>query len=409
MNAPSDELNDALVAVMWPRFGPYHVARLDAAARLFQGRSCRIIGIETAEAESTYSWEPIEAPPRVRRETLFPGAEYSKLASRSLRSAARDALARVDPAAVAVCGWSLVEAREAIAWCRRNGRGAILMSDSKRDDAPRRPWRERIKSRIVSLCDAGLVAGSPHKEYLVELGMPSDAVFMGYDVVGNDYFSQAAASLHDSLPAHSRELGARRFFLASNRFIPRKNLSALLAAYARYREAVGDAAWDLVLLGDGPGRKFVEEAIERFGLRGVHLAGFRQVHELPAYYAAAACFVHPAMQDQWGLVVNEAMACGLPVLVSKTAGCRYDLVEEGGNGWTFDPSSADDVARALFRMHHLPPARRREMGERSRLIIADWGPDRFAHALWQAACVAVERARQREPGLALVDRLILRG
>src|SRR5262249_59830905 len=106
----------------------------------------------------------------------------------------------------------------------------------------------------------------------------------------------------------------------------------------RYRAAAGTAAWKLVLLGEGEQRAKLEGLRDALGLRNdVSMPGFKQYDELPAYYGLASAFVHTSTTEQWGLVVNEAMAAGLPVLVSERCGCGPDLVREGVNGFTFDP------------------------------------------------------------------------
>jgi glycosyltransferase involved in cell wall biosynthesis len=258
------------------------------------------------------------------------------------------------------------------------------MSDSKKDDAPRRWWKEWLKARLVRRFDSALVAGDPHRDYVNELGVNRERIFLGYDVVDNDYFRRETADIRREadrwrseweLPAH--------YFLVVSRFLERKNLSRLLDAYAAYQERSTDP-WDLVIAGGGPREDILHEKAASLGLAGVHWPGFVQLQELPRYYGLASCLVMPSTVDQWGLVVNEAMASGLPVLVSRTAGCRYNLVQEGANGYLFDPFSTPDMARALERMAALPLSERQAMGQQSRAIIDRWNPDRFARGLWQA-------------------------
>ncbi|MDX1548697.1 MAG: glycosyltransferase, partial [Rhodothermales bacterium] len=114
---------------------------------------------------------------------------------------------------------------------------------------------------------------------------------------------------------------------------------------------------------------------------------------LPVYYGRAGGFVHPAHNDQWGLVVNEAMAAGLPVLVSTRAGCAQDLVHDGENGFRFDPADPAALARLLARLA-APETDRAAMGRRSREIIARWSPERFAEGLHRAAEAGRDRARR---------------
>jgi glycosyltransferase involved in cell wall biosynthesis len=161
----------------------------------------------------------------------------------------------------------------------------------------------------------------------------------------------------------------------------------------------------LVLLGDGPLRDTVDTQLSTLNLHGhVHLPGFKQYPDLPAYYGLAGAFVHASAVEQWGLVVNEAMASGLPVLVSNRCGCAQDLVRDGENGFTFDPYDVEELAQKMFRLATFG-IRLSIMGQASRRIIADWGTDRFAEGL----VAATEKALEIGPRPASVlDRAILR-
>jgi glycosyltransferase involved in cell wall biosynthesis len=134
------------------------------------------------------------------------------------------------------------------------------------------------------------------------------------------------------------------------------------------------------------------------------LAGFRQYDELPAYYGLASAFVHASTTEQWGLVVNEAMASGLPVLVSEHCGCAPDLVENGVNGFTFDPYDVQALAALMQRVAAMTEVRRTAMARAGQRIIADWGPERFADGLMQAAEAAL---RQAPPAPSWFDQALL--
>ena len=128
-----------------------------------------------------------------------------------------------------------------------------------------------------------------------------------YDVVDNDGLAQASAELRRT-PGAEHNLPAR-YFLYVGRLAPEKNLGTLLEAYFAYRAAGG--SWSLVLVGDGPERaQLLEQAAAFPYVCDVHFCGHRGSVELPPYYAFAGCFVLPSTREPWGLVVNEAMACG---------------------------------------------------------------------------------------------------
>jgi 1,2-diacylglycerol 3-alpha-glucosyltransferase len=373
------------VAVIFHRFGPYHRARLAAAARVFD-----VLGVEEAPETSEYDWDEVGTGDAFRRITLLGRGDRPVQPAREIARRTTAVLEREQPVAVVIPGWSDPAALAALRWGLENGVPAVVMSESTSFDEPRRGWKEWIKTRVVRRCAAGLVGGEPHAEYLAALGMPRERIFSGYDAVDNTHFAfGAAAARADGEIARARLLLPERYFLASSRFVPQKNLSGLLTAYTAYRRTVGSGAWKLVLLGDGPLRPALTEQIAALDLAtDVLLPGFKQYGELPAYYGLASAFVHASTTEPWGLVVNEAMAAGLPVLVSERCGCVRELVVEGENGWTFPP--ADPAALTVFftRTAACDASALAAMGAASQRRIADWSPEAFAANLERAVLTA---------------------
>ncbi len=381
------------IVIVFARFGPYHLARLNAAGRVFSKLGARMIGIEIARRGGSYAWDPTECTGCVERVTLFPDNQYQMLSRREVARSLNVALNCIAPEVVAVPGWQCAEALAGLNWSRKNGRRSICMSDSKADDAPRHWWKEWVKTRIVRRFDAGLVAGAPHRDYIRALGMSADRIATGYDVVDNEYFERECQGIREATNDWRESLDLRvPFFLVVARFIAVKNLDRLLAAYAQYRSLTPSSPWHLVIAGDGELRADLHARAHHLELDGLHWPGFLQYSELPKYYGTASALIFPSVKDTWGLTVNEAMAAGLPVLVSRLAGCRYDLVDDGENGFLFNPYHIDDMASAMIRMSALPAAIRETMGRRSREIISEWGPDRFADGLLQAVRVSTGTA-----------------
>jgi 1,2-diacylglycerol 3-alpha-glucosyltransferase len=389
------------VAVLFHRIGPYHLARLEAA-----GARCGLTAVELSAMDGTYAWSPVDGAPNFTRLTLF-AEDVDRRSRIELRRSVHDALAVADPEVVAIPGWSHPGALSALLWCLQNGRPAVLMSESGMHDDVRRRAREAAKRQVVRLFSSAVVGSASHGAYARALGLSADTVFSGYDIVDNEHFARGATRARLGGERWRERLGLpARFFLASSRFIPKKNLARLLDAYARYRGRTGDDAWRLVLLGDGALRAEVERRIAQLDLAGaVILPGFQQYDELPRYYALASAFVHASTTEQWGLVVNEAMASGLPVIVSERCGCAPDLVQDGVNGFTFDPYDVDELASLMQRIAAMTDEQRHAMGRAGQRIIADWGPERFADGLMQAVQVALRRP---PPQAAWFDQALLR-
>ena len=411
------------VALLFDNFGPYHWARAAAAAGC-----CDLLAVQFGSTSDTYAWAQ-EAGGKAALRTLNPDGPSTALPGVDMRKRLEPVLADFGPDAVMVPGWSSREALMALRWCGATGTPAVAMSESTPWDAPRTRCREAIKRRLLRLFSAALVGGSPHADYVLQLGIPLDRVFLGYDAVDSSYFAAEAARHRAGVPPLCRP-----YFLSSNRFVKRKNLLRLIEAYAAYlklgrghttalQPPVCDC-WNLCLLGGGEQEPALLARCQALGLKVIETApwdsaltpdscplspgivffpGFRQINELPRFYAHAGCFIHPALTEPWGLVVNEAMASGLPVVVSNRCGCAPDLVQDGVNGSTFDPYKVEELAQLMLRVaaFNFPLS---AFGDASKRIVSDWGPERFAAGFKAAADKAVEVGPVRP---VLGDRLLL--
>lgn len=374
----------SLVVLQWPSFGPYHTARLKACATAAP-EGTEVVGLAVAGQVQGRPWKPEAGSGAPRVETLFPDAMYHELPKARVWKAMGKVLDELNPSLVGISGYGMTDSRAALEWACRHGATKLMMTESKADDAPRKWWKEWLKRRLVGRFDSALCGGSPHRAYLEELGMAPGQIFDRYDVVDNDRFRQAAGKVRED-PEPFRDLPGLDqegpFFLASSRFIERKNLSRLITAFADYRQD-NPAGWRLVILGTGPDEESLRQQVKENRIPEVTFAGFQQFHSLVAYYALAGAFIHPALQEQWGLVVNEAMACGLPILCSSTVGACHDLVRDGENGWRFEPGDTRSIQDALDKMAAAP--NHMAMGDRSLEIISEWTPAHFARNFWAAA------------------------
>jgi len=394
------------VAVIFHRLGPYHVARLRAAARSFE-----VIAIEQSAETAEYGWQKVATPESVTRLTLSANDWGHRRDAKSIDQIAK-ALNSITPLrAVAIPGWSNPTALAALRWCVAQNMPCVVMTESGASDKSRSRSSEWIKTQILTLCSAALAGGSRHRDYLLELGIKRDRIFLGYDAVDNDHFecgAQAARTNADGVRA--RLSLPEKYFLASARFLPKKNLVTLLRAYADYVRRSPALGWDLVLLGDGPLRSQLVAECESLRIIGkVHLPGFVQYDELPMYYALAGAFVHASISEPWGLVVNEAMASGLPLIVSRKCGCVPELLEEARNGFSFSPEDVDELATLLLRMATFSDAERELMARRSGKIIGSWSVERFANGLRDAVTAAECAPRKSKLATArfLLSGLIL--
>jgi 1,2-diacylglycerol 3-alpha-glucosyltransferase len=393
------------LAVLFDNLGPYHIARLAAL-----GSRCDLLAVEQHGSSAEYDWRPSAQVP-FRRVTLFEHAGVPRGAAGQTLRALSKVLSGFHPDVVAVPGWASEQAISAVTWALRRKVPVIVMSESQDIDFPRTIFREWVKRRYLVCCDGALVGGRPHSDYLVKLGMHATRIREGYDVVDNEYFNKGAGRARaNAATLRPQHCLPERYFLTTARFVEKKNLPRLIQAFADFLRAMDGQAqasipWHLVVLGDGALRGELERRVVALGLgTQVLLPGFKQYPELPLYYGLAQAFILASTTEQWGLVVNEAMASGLPVLVSERCGCARDLVQPGVNGYTFDPCDVSALTGLMVQLAENED-RRRAMGEASANLIETWSPDVFAGNLIELSEMV---KRSPRPQTGWVDRLLLR-
>ncbi|MFN8706492.1 MAG: glycosyltransferase family 1 protein, partial [Planctomyces sp.] len=183
------------ICIIFFNIGGYHVARLEATRRACEGRGWSLSAIQVAGNTTEHPWGDISLSNYViTLKSRHVGSDFSLGDSSPLL----DALDSVDPDAVAIPGWGFDFARAALAWVRKRGRIAILMSDSKEDDSPRVWWKELAK-RLFSVrhFHSAIVGGSKHRAYLRRLGMMEERIFYGYDIVDNGYFIDSVDAIRN--------------------------------------------------------------------------------------------------------------------------------------------------------------------------------------------------------------------
>lgn len=388
------------VGIAFHRYGAYHICRINSLSAHFD-----TVGFELSSETKEYKWDKVRSDDAFKRVTIFETGDSRDAPIPVLK---KEIVRHLDENPVDVLfinGWADKGALVMLDWCLRHNKKAILMTESTEIDFKRTPVKEWIKRRIVGLFEAAIVGGEPHARYARSLGVPGDRIVKGYDVVDNHYFRKQADQARENDGAIRRKHGLpSAYILASNRFIEKKNLLRLLDAYAAYVRSTPEP-WHLVLLGDGPQKDVIVEKISALGLAGyVTLPGFLQYGAIPEYYGLAKAFVHASTSEQWGLVVNEAMAAGLPVLVSGRCGCCEDLVEDGRNGFSFDPYQTGEITEKLQALGSKTPGELAAMGAESLRKVTAFDPEVFGNN----AAILVQKTQGSSPRpKPLLGRLVL--
>lgn len=380
-------------AVLFPNYGPYHLAGAESFSKV---EAIEAHFVELAPSQERYPWQTARDGLDFRITTLvntpLEGIPLSRLVKELHKT-----LNALRPQALVISGYRRPTMLAAARWARAHGAASIMMSDTTALDRERAWWKEQIKRQLVNrYYDAGFVSGRASRQYLHTLGMPQARIWERNYVVNNTYFGESSRRLSERADEHRKRTGLpERYFLYVGRFSPEKNLARLLQAYRYYRDS-DPKGWKLVLVGDGPQREELLQLARDLELIDIVWPGFKQVDELPPYYALSSGFILPSFSEPWGLVVNEAMACGLPVLVSDRCGSAPDLVTEGGNGYIFDPFSVDEISARMLKLARLGENERHTMGETSQRIISSYTPEARAENL--ADCIRQTVARVQRDG-----------
>ena len=366
------------VAVIWIDWYAYHVARFEGLLRTPELAGA-VAGIEMVGGVGVHAGLKFreDLPAGLPVATLMPGKSWSEAGQLRLARELWRALDRLDPEVVLVPGYYTLPALAAAIWARLHGRKSVLMTESTAADHKRVWWKERLKSfAIRALFRWAIAGGTPHVRYLRELGFPIARIARFYDVVDNAGLSGRSAEVRRLSTPEEASLPAQPYFLYVGRLAPEKNVGGLLEAWLGYRASGG--TWPLVLVGDGPLAPSLREAAASSAhADAVHFAGHHGSASLPQFYAFAGCFVLPSTREPWGLVVNEAMACGLPVIVSNRCGCVEDLVLNGKNGFTFDPAHDRELEHCLELTASLSQEKLSALGAHSFERIQSFSPENF--------------------------------
>jgi 1,2-diacylglycerol 3-alpha-glucosyltransferase len=306
--------------------------------------------------------------------------KYNLLINRKMTSALKAAA----PEVIVCGGYSYLASWQCLFWCRRHRIPLLLWSESNAQDSRRGTFMvEFLKKSFLRLCSCFIVPGQSARAYLRGHGVGDENIVTAPNAVDNDLFAAAAEGARTRAKNLRNELALpERYFLFVGRMVPEKGVFDLLEAYAkldvRLREQIG-----LVFVGDGPGRRAVEEHAARISAGTIRFPGFVQRDDLAKYYALAEALVLATHSDTWGLVVNEAMACGLAIILTDAAGCAPDLIQEQWNGFLIRPRDVSSLAAAMTSLAAKPDLCK-SMGLKSQQHIAHFTAEVWADAMHSA-------------------------
>jgi len=300
--------------------------------------------------------------------------------------------------AVLLPGYFYASAWIAIGAAKWHGTPIIFVSDSHdlRSWRAQSAWKLWLKKalvkRIFSLAKAVLVSSSGGVEYLKSLGFPAGRIVLAPSAVDNTWWMAKAAKVDRDAVRSAWDIpveGSVAFFCA--KLQPWKGAMDMLEAFARAKVPHSY----LALAGDGPERANLERRADELGIADrVRFLGFLNQSQLPSAYCASDLFVLPSLFEPFGLVVNEAMLCGLPVVVSDRVGARFDLVCPGENGYVFPAGDVEALA-AIFKDVLPDAAKRTRMGAAARKRMETWSPREYADSVVSAVNLVAKKIMSR--------------
>lgn len=387
------------IAIIWQRFLPYHLARINRLQALCDRENINLIAIEVASSDESYGFPVVLGENKY--ECCFPGQIYHTLHKNDIYGKTLELLSKFKPDIVFAPATAFPEGMAAYYYRTKNNKRAVMMDDAWEHTDNRGGITIAIKRLIHKNIDAAFIPAETHYSYYKNLGFSSERVIYGVDVVDNDFYHNRSEAVRmDSDLVRSKIGLPDRYFLFVGRFLPCKGIETLIDAYKEYRRNFEGIPWGLVLVGDGPHLNNIQKRVN--DCPGVVFAGAQFGDDLCVFYGLASILVVPSITDTWGLVVNEAMASALPVIVSDGCGAARALVLEDKNGWIFPSENVSYLCDTLLNAASLDRKMLVEFGSTSRRIIADWSLDRFAEGV-----IAATEISRRSPA-GFLSNLALR-
>jgi len=246
----------------------------------------------------------------------------------------------------------------------------IITSDTTINDRARIWYKKLLKKAILKFFNFGFCIGTKQMEYLLSLGFSKNKLIKaGWYAIDYKDVSKTNKLINNF----------KKFnFIYVGRLSPEKNLKILINSFYEVKRFKNSNDWGLIIVGDGPQKEELFKLVNSLGIKNdIFFVGGRSWKEVVDFYTISDVFILPSISEPWGLVVNEAMIYGLPVIVSKRCGSYYDLVKEGVNGFGFDPFNQKELQEIMLKFIN-KEVDMKKMGEESKNIIKDYTPENAA-------------------------------
>lgn len=357
------KLQNNKLCILLHQIGPYHHARLNALARCLD-----VLVVEIRATSTEYYWTNLD----------HGVCNYSVVRAQG-KVAIVNVFKQHSIDFFLTYGWNEPEYLQTILYAKKNRKQVFMASDSIEIGSTRNVIKHFIKRKIAQSIDGFLVAGKRSEAY-IRYYVPQAIIEKPFDVVDNEHFLNAQIYEPEG------------YLLCMARLIKEKNIPEFILALSQIQDIIRKKNTSVIIVGAGEEYEIINLLIENNNVSDfVKIISWKSYNEIPALYHQASALILPSISDTWGLVVNEAMAAGLPILLSKNCGCTLDLLLEGENGLSFSPSCGD-IARAIKQYLEISSEQKRAMGARSKAIIAYYDLNAHATAIQNLQAVALGKS-----------------
>ena len=293
-----------------------------------------------------------------------------------------NAIKQFKPDVVNLTGYYDVASWSVLFYCKLNGIKTILSNESTANDHARNGIKEFIKGLIIKQFDGYFNFGTLSENYIISLGINSQRMLVKRNCVDNKALKEIYLKHIPNRTQNQEALNiAPNNFIFVGRLIDYKNLFLFIEAF-HAAQLNSNEKWGVIILGDGELKSDLQHHVSENNIQNINFQNGVSWQQVPEYLALSNVLVLPSYSEPWGLVVNEAMACGLPVIVSEKCGCAIDLVKNGENGFTFEPNNSELLIDILLKFMN-KEVNSVKMGMISEQIITDYSPQNVASEMYR--------------------------
>ena len=347
--------------LLWDRMGDYHRARWSELANIIGYDNC--FAGDLGAGDQLYKWSNTQENSQYFRLSDKPVEQVGAIEA---LNAFKKMVRKHNIKQVCIPGYGRTAYIFILLWCRFNNIKVLMFAESWYASHVITDYLKGILVRFTA--NTCLVSGKfAASHFNKRLNYPTSKIIEGYSTVDNKHF---ASSSKDKLEPKQ--------LLCVARFAEVKNLKLLIKAFVASEIS---KHWQLRIVGGGP---LKEEMVQLSQGHPIKLDDWLGYKELPDMYKAASCFILPSSFEPWGLVVNEAMAAGLPIIVSDQVGAYPDLLIEGKNGWLFKYDNQEELVELLNKLSEISSIQLEKFGKQSEKIVAHYSSVEWAKKVAQA-------------------------